>query len=68
MKNLCILMFGKKGNDFVFKIGSKCCAEMISAEEALLLFSAELKEVPVELSKDFDSTYQEVKRRCSAVM
>ncbi|MBP7780916.1 MAG: helicase [Paludibacteraceae bacterium] len=58
-----VLMFGKKGNDFVFKIGSKSAVpKMISAEEALPLFSAELKEVPVELSKDFDSTYQEVKK------
>ena len=34
---------------------------MISAEEALSLFSAEPKEVPVDLSKDFDEVYQKVK-------
>lgn len=57
-----VLMFGKKGNDFVFKIGSKTeIPVMISAEEALSLFSAELKEVPVDLSKDFDEVYQKVK-------
>lgn len=57
-----VLMFGKKGNDFVFKIGSKTeIPVMISAEEALSLFSAEPKEVPVDLSKDFDEVYQKVK-------
>lgn len=57
-----VLMFGKKGNDFVFKIGSKFAAPvMISAEEALSLFSANREEVPVDLSEDFDETYQKVK-------
>jgi superfamily II DNA or RNA helicase len=57
-----ILMFGKKGNDFVFKIGSKTIEPvMIPAEEALSLFSADAKEIPVDLSKDFDTTYQKVK-------
>ena len=57
-----VLMFGKKGNDFVFKIGSKTESPvMISAEEALSLFSAEPKEVPVDLSKNFDEVYQKVK-------
>lgn len=57
-----VLMFGKKGNDFVFKIGSKTeIPVMISAEEALSLFSAEPKEEPVDLSKDFDEVYQKVK-------
>lgn len=57
-----VLMFGKKGNDFVFKIGSKTESPiMISAEEALSLFLAEVKEKPVDLSKDFDEVYQSVK-------
>ena len=57
-----VLMFGKKGNDFVFKIGSKFAAPaMISAEEAFSLFSANREEVPVDLSSDFNETYQEVK-------
>lgn len=57
-----VLMFGKKGNDFVFKIGSMSDAPvMISAEEALSLFAAERKEEPVDLSKDFDEVYQKVK-------
>lgn len=57
-----VLMFGKKGNDFVFKIGSVSDAPvMISAEEALSLFAAEREEEPVDLSKDFDEVYQKVK-------
>lgn len=57
-----VLMFGKKGNDFVFKIGNKTLApKMISAEEALSLFSANRGEVPVDLSSEFDETYQKVK-------
>lgn len=57
-----VLMFGKKGNDFVFKIGSKTESPiMISAEEALSLFLSEAKEKPVDLSKDFDEVYQRVK-------
>ena len=57
-----VLMFGKKGNDFVFKIGSKDEApSMLPAEEALALFKAEKDEQPVELSKDFDAVYQRVK-------
>ena len=34
---------------------------MISAEEALSLFSAKREEVPVDMSKNFDETYQKVK-------
>jgi superfamily II DNA/RNA helicase len=57
-----VLLFGKKGNDFVFKIGSKSIAPaMISSEEALSLFAAEREEEPVDLSKDFDEVYQKVK-------
>ena len=57
-----VLMFGKKGNDFVFKIGNKALVpKMISAEEALSLFSAKRKEVPVDLSSDFEENYQKVK-------
>lgn len=57
-----VLLFGKKGNDFVFKIGSKSIAPvMISSEEALSLFAAEREEEPVDLSKDFDKIYQKVK-------
>lgn len=57
-----VLLFGKKGNDFVFKIGSKSIAPvMISSEEALSLFTAKREEEPIDLSKDFDKVYQKVK-------
>lgn len=57
-----VLVFGKKGNDFVFKIGSLSESPvMLSAEEAMALFKAERCEEPTELSKDFDEEYQLVK-------
>lgn len=57
-----VLMFGRKGNDFVFKIGSEEeSPKMVSAEDALKLFAAEPSEEPVELSDYFDATYQKVK-------
>lgn len=57
-----VLMFGRKGNDFVFKMGNTVTAPvMLSAEDALSLFSAERKEIPVDLSADFDAVYQKVK-------
>jgi len=58
-----VLMFGKKGNDFVFKIGTLGGSPvMLSAEEALALFAAKQAEVPIDLSENFDIIYQEVKR------
>lgn len=60
--NKGVLMFGRKGNDFVFKIGdAKTAPVMIPAEEAIALFEAEKSEVPVDLSTDFDAVYQKVK-------
>ena len=60
--NKGVLMFGRKGNDFVFKIGdAKAVPVMIPAEEAIALFEAEKSEVPVDLSTDFDAVYQKVK-------
>lgn len=57
-----VLMFGRKGNDFVFKIGNTAnVPAMISAEEAISLFEAERDEQPVDLSHDFDMVYQRVK-------
>ena len=57
-----VLMFGCKGNDFVFKIGNTGNVPMmISAEEAISLFEAEKDEKPVDLSPDFDIVYQKVK-------
>lgn len=57
-----VLMFGRKGDDFVFKIGDIMTTPvMIPAEEAIALFEAEKDEKPVDLSHDFDVVYQKVK-------
>lgn len=57
-----VLMFGRKGDDFVFKIGDTSNPPaMISAEEAISLFEADINEKPVDLSKNFDAVYQRVK-------
>lgn len=57
-----VLMFGRKGDDFVFKIGDIMTTPiMIPAEEAIALFEAEKEEKPVDLSHDFDVVYQKVK-------
>ena len=57
-----VLMFGRKGDDFVFKIGDTVNTPvMISAEEAIALFEADRKEEAVDLSNDFDVVYQKVK-------
>jgi len=57
-----VLMFGRKGDDFVFKIGDTADTPvMIPAEEAIALFEARKEEKPVDLSKKFDTIYQRVK-------
>lgn len=57
-----VLMFGRKGDDFVFKIGDIMTTPvMIPVEEAIALFEAEKDEKPVGLSHDFDVVYQKVK-------
>ena len=57
-----VLMFGRKGDDFVFKIGDAMTTPvMIPAEEAIALFEAEKDEKHVDLSHDFDVVYQKVK-------
>ena len=54
-----VLMFGKKGNDFVFKIGNdEGSFVQLTAEEAFGLFEAEESEQPVALSDSFEPTYQ----------
>lgn len=57
------LLFGRKGNDFVFKIGKSATEipNLLTAEEALTLFCANEDEKPFELSKKFDAIYQNVK-------
>ncbi len=57
-----VLMFGRKGDNFVFKTGDAATAPvMIPAEEAIALFEAEIHEEPIDLSRNFDTVYQKVK-------
>ncbi|MBO6027312.1 MAG: helicase [Bacteroidales bacterium] len=60
--NKGVLMFGKKGNDFVFKLGNEeGLVEQLTAEQAMGLFEAEQSEKPAALSEGFDTAYQLVK-------
>lgn len=58
-----VLLFGKKGNDFVFKLGQSPTEQpsMLTAEQALSLFEANIDEEAFETSKGFDAVYQNVK-------
>ena len=65
-----VLMFGKKGNDFVFKLGnSEGLVIQLTAEEAIGLFEAEMSEKPTTLSESFEPAYQVTKSHlfCSDV-
>lgn len=54
-----VLLFGKKGDDFVFKIGdSDGNVHQLTAEEAIGLFEALPSEEPKALSSTFDNIYQ----------
>jgi len=57
-----VLMFGKKGNDFVFKFGDVFLnTEALSAQGALSVFKAEEIEPAYNMSDSFDATYQNLK-------
>lgn len=58
-----IILFGKKGNDFVFKIGmnNTDIPLMLTSEQALNLFEASAEEKPVVVDKLFDKIYQHIK-------
>ena len=59
-----VLMFGKKGNDFVFKLGNKDGKVVqLTAEQAIGLFEAEQDEKPAALSENFDTAYQITKAK-----
>ena len=54
-----VLMFGKKGNDFVFKMGTaEGLVVQLTAEEAIGLFEAEPSEQPSALTDAFEPAYQ----------
>ncbi len=58
-----VLLFGKKGEDFVFKISDGSADPiMLAAEEAFALFEAKPEEEPFETSEQFERVYQKVKR------
>ena len=60
--NLGILMFGKKGNDFVFKFGDAFLkTEAVSSQDALAVFNADENEPPFKVSDGFDTAYQNLK-------
>lgn len=58
-----VLVFGKKGNDFVFKIGKNSTERpvMLTAEQALNLFEATIQDKPFAVDEQFDAIYQHVK-------
>ena len=57
-----VLMFGKKGNDYIFKIGIGDIVEQLTAEQAFALFEALPGETACGLTKEFDKVYQNVKQ------
>lgn len=58
-----VMMFGKKGNDFVFKIANGNEITMLSAEEALSLFETQQNEPPFAVDESFDASYQFLKSK-----
>ncbi|HAQ60906.1 TPA: helicase, partial [Candidatus Delongbacteria bacterium] len=57
-----VLVFGKKGDDFVFKIGINPLEyQILTTEEAIELFKADPSEVPKPISEIFYSKYEFVK-------
>lgn len=60
-----VLLFGKKGNDFVFKIAGNThqVPVLLTSEQALSLFEAEASEASVKVDGEFDKVYQYVKMR-----
>lgn len=61
-----VVMFGKKGNDFVFKVATEHGVIMLSAEEALAIFESQESEQPHKVDENFDSIYQMLKSKLFA--
>jgi len=58
-----VIIFGKKGEDYIFKIGArKDDCKQISPEDSLKLFEADIAERSEKVSNSFDSVYQNVKK------
>ncbi len=58
-----VLMFGKKGNDFVFKVARGEVITMLGAEEAFTLFESLQHEPSFAVDESFDKTYQYLKSK-----
>ena len=59
-----VLVFGKKANDYVFKIGiNETEVVSLTPQEAIALFEATVFEQPEKISTQYDSIYQSVKRK-----
>lgn len=58
-----VVLFGKKGNDFIFKIGANAedVPQMLTSEQAISLFEATMEEEPQAVDNKFDKIYQHVK-------
>lgn len=63
-KHAGVLVFGKKTNDYVFKLGvSGTDVTSLTPEEAISLFEATVFEQPKKISSGYDAIYQNVKRK-----
>lgn len=57
-----VIVFGKKGTDYIFKIGtSPTDYHTLNARDAIQLFKSEPEEKPEKVSKEFEAIYQNVK-------
>ena len=61
-----IIVFGKKGNDFVFKMARGEDIFMVTAEEAMKIFEASKEEEPQAVTTSFDAMYQNLKSKLFA--
>jgi len=60
-ENQGVIIFGRKGEDYKFKLGSEDEDFRVSAEIALKLFAAEVNEKPDKVSPAFEAIYQRLK-------
>lgn len=59
-----VLVFGKKSNDYVFKIGVNVDDVLsLTPQDAVELFAATVFEQPEQVSAKYDAIYQQVKRK-----
>lgn len=58
-----VVVLGKKGNDYIFKMKEDDEVITLPIEEALALFEADENEPAVALTKKFDKEYQEIKEQ-----